>query len=93
MASCAKCNIGVGCDCNLTNGLCRNCYREEPKYVAPLEKKPCTQTMQQLLNLRAMLISRQRTSLTTYHISILNSQIAQFVTNPCKFENIIKNIS
>lgn len=91
MASCRKCGIGVGCDCNLTDGLCKRCYGTNPQ--VQMQKEPCTQTMEGLLNLRERIASRNRTPTSSYYLTILNSQIAQFSTSPCKFQNIIKNIS
>ena len=29
MATCKKCNVNVGCGCQLKNGLCPKCYAEE----------------------------------------------------------------
>lgn len=40
MATCKNCGRNVGCGCNLTNGLCAQCY------VESLTPKKCLYTIQ-----------------------------------------------
>jgi len=94
MAECKNCRIGVGCGCNLINGLCKNCYtasKNNPDFKIA-ERAPCTMTLPRLNTLLNQLIQKPQNKTRDYQISIVRSQISQFSTSPCKFESIISNI-
>lgn len=94
MAECRNCRIGVGCGCNLTNGLCKNCYaqsKSNPDFKIA-ERPPCTMTLPRLNTLLNQLLTKPKDKTNIYQIAIVRSQISQFSTNPCKFESIISNI-
>jgi hypothetical protein len=92
MAECSKCNIGVGCSCNLTNGLCNKCYSASRESGKVTSSKPCSLTIPRLNTLLNQLTQKTRTKIITYQIAIVKSQISQFAKDPCKFESIISNI-
>jgi hypothetical protein len=94
MAECSNCRIGVGCSCNLTNGLCKTCYsasKNNPSFKLT-KKTPCTMTLPRLNTLLNQLNTKPKNKTNSYQIAIVRSQIAQFSANPCKFESIISNI-
>lgn len=91
MAECANCKIGVGCGCNLTNGLCKNCYAAT-KSVSVSTKPVCSLTIPKLNMIFQSLNKKPRTALVNHQLKIVESQISQFNTDPCKFEKFISNI-
>jgi hypothetical protein len=94
MAECSNCRIGVGCGCNLINGLCKTCYsasKNNPSFKLT-EKTPCTMTLSRLNTILNQLNQKPKDKLIIHQITVVKSQISQFSTNPCKFESIISNI-
>lgn len=94
MANCIQCGKDVGCACNLINNLCKNCFK------APTPDK----NSQKLAELRAdcktlpelnLMLTRLRNRANKsdqYKIVIINSQIANYTEDPCKYKSIINKI-
>lgn len=88
--NCIKCNYYSDCSCSFNGQYCHACYHSNN-----VEKiQNCTYTKEDLSNLKTQLQKKTPLkNLTRYQISIINSQLAAFDKNPCKFSNIIQNIS
>lgn len=92
MAECRSCKIGVGCSCNLTNGLCKNCYAANKSNLSKEQVKSCSMTVPKLNMILQSLNKKQDSKIVSYQKAVVKSQIQQFDSDPCKFESIISNI-
>lgn len=92
MAECKNCRIGVGCSCNLINGLCKSCYATFKNNPSKVQAKSCSMTIPKLNMILASLDKKPDDKIRSYQKAIVKSQIQQFDSDPCKFESIISNI-
>ena len=94
MANCIQCGKDVGCACNLINGFCKKCFKA-PTPAKNNEKlvelRADCKTIPELNLLLAKLKSKNDRS-DLYRIVIINSQIANYTKDPCKYKNIINKI-
>jgi len=90
---CLKCGYIGNCPCEFKGELCSSCYiNPENKHIMKSNNN-CNQTIENLENIKKYLQNKERTNLISTQISIINSQINMFEDNPCKFKQIIDNIS
>lgn len=92
---CSNCGYRADCACEFENGLCLTCHYGSPKinrHNKPLGDNYCNQTIENLEQLKSNLQTKQRTSLITYQIAVINSQIKMIDNYPCKFKQILDSI-
>jgi len=93
---CSNCGYSATCPCEFENGLCLTCHYGSPRinrHNKPEGDNYCNQTIENLESIKRYLQSKERTKLIATQISIINSQIKMFENKPCKFKQIIDNIS
>lgn len=86
---CSICGYKADCNCVFKDGMCKTCQLTTKSNPV---SNSCNQTLENLNRIRAILINLPKDRLREYQISIINSQIAQFNKNPCRFKTFIDNI-
>lgn len=89
---CSICGYKADCPCEFDNGVCWTCKFGGKRSANKTVDNYCNQTLDNLKYLQLMLLPLNKDKLKAYQLSVVNSQIKQFDTNPCRFKQIIDQI-
>ena len=89
---CSICGYKADCSCEFDNGICWTCRFGGKRIDNKIVDNYCNQTLENLEKIKNYLLIHKENKLFNYQLTIVNSQIKQFNTNPCRFKQISDKI-